>query len=121
MNDSDETFNNDFEYSRKVYLDLIATGQEALTTMIDVADQTGHPRSYEVLSGMIKNISDVNDRLMDIHKKKKDVLKPDNPQQIEGSVNNNLFVGTTAELQKLLQKEKEEKIINGEVLNDSSE
>ena len=75
MKDSDSLVNDDFDYSRKVYLDLIATGQEALTQMLDVADATGHPRSYEVLSGMIKHISDVNDRLMDIHKKKKDIKK----------------------------------------------
>lgn len=118
MNDSDQQdVQNDFEYSRKIYLDLIATGQEALAGMLDVADQTQHPRSYEVLSGMIKNISDVNDRLMDIHKKKKDIQKSDQPAQLPGSgqTTNNLFVGSTAELQKMLlsqSKKSDENVID---------
>jgi len=117
MNDSDrQDVQNDFEYSRKIYLDLIATGQEALQGMLDVADQTQHPRSYEVLSGMIKNISDVNDRLMHIHKKKKDIQKSDQPAALPGAgTTNNLFVGSTAELQKMLlsqSKKKEENVID---------
>ena len=100
MEDSDKQVQDDFEYSRKVYLDLIATGQEALQGMLDVADQTQHPRSFEVLGGLIKHISDVNDRLMDVHKKKKDMQKKDIPALPQTT--NNLFVGSTAELQKML-------------------
>ena len=58
----------------------------------------------EVLSGMIKNISDVNDRLMDLNKKKKDLDKKDEIQKIANTTNN-LFVGSTTELQKLLKKD----------------
>lgn len=104
MSDSDG-LEDDFEYSRKVYLDLIATGQEALQNMLDVADETAHPRSYEVLSGMIKNISDVNDRLMDIHKKRKDIKKKDQPVPsipAQGNTTNNLFVGSTTDLQRMI-------------------
>jgi len=107
MSDSDRQVEDDFEYSRKVYLDLIATGQEALGSMLDVADESQHPRSYEVLSGMIKNISDVNDRLMDIHKKKKDIAKPADQAALPPTTNN-LFVGSTAELQKMLISNKKE-------------
>lgn len=104
MSDSDKDVVDDFEYSRKVYLDLITTGQEALQNMLDVADETAHPRSYEVLSGMIKNISDVNDKLMDIHKKKKDLMKKDGRKDLPpgGTTNNNLFIGSSTDLQRLL-------------------
>ena len=72
--------------------------------MIDVARNLEHPRAYEVLSGMIKNVSDVNDRLMDLNKKKKDFYKND-IKQIEGNntTNNNLFVGSTTDLQRMLK------------------
>lgn len=117
MIDSDG-LEDDFEYSRKVYLDLIATGQEALQNMLDVADETAHPRSYEVLSGMIKNISDVNDRLMDIHKKRKDIKKKDQSANVipnQGNTTNNLFVGSTTDLQRMILNTKE--IENSKVID----
>ena len=105
MKDSDQQIDDDFDFSRKVYLDLISTGQEALSNMINVADATEHPRAYEVLSGMIKNIGDINDKLMDHHKKKKEIHKTeskDSPAQIPSSTTNNVFFGSTSDLQKLL-------------------
>ena len=72
--------------------------------MIEVARESEHPRAFEVLSGMIKNISDVNDRLMDLNKKKKDLDKSEEIKNI-ATTTNNLFVGSTAELQKILKKE----------------
>ena len=80
----DENVENDYEYSKRTYYDLIEKGQNALDDMIDVARNLEHPRAYEVLSGMIKNVSDVNDRLMDLNKKKKDFYKNDT-KQIEGN------------------------------------
>jgi|TARA_Y100001980_G_C14266802_1_gene106274 hypothetical protein len=100
----DENVENDYEYSKRTYYDLIEKGQNALDDMIDVARNLEHPRAYEVLSGMIKNVSDVNDRLMDLNKKKKDFYKNDT-KQIEGNntTNNNLFVGSTTDLQRMLK------------------
>tara|TARA_Y100001980_G_C14549032_1_gene330638 strand:+ start:2622 stop:3002 length:381 start_codon:yes stop_codon:yes gene_type:complete len=99
----DENVENDYEYSKRTYYDLIEKGQNALDDMIDVARNLEHPRAYEVLSGMIKNVSDVNDRLMDLNKKKKDFYKND-IKQIEGNTtNNNLFVGSTTDLQRMLK------------------
>ena len=72
--------------------------------MIEVARESEHPRAFEVLSGMIKNISDVNDRLMDLNKKKKDLDRKEEIKNIANTTNN-LFVGSTAELQKLLKNE----------------
>ena len=108
----DENVENDYEYSKRTYYDLIEKGQNALDDMIDVARNLEHPRAYEVLSGMIKNVSDVNDRLMDLNKKKKDFYKND-IKQIEGNTtNNNLFVGSTTDLQRMLLNK--EKVIDAE-------
>ena len=102
----DENVENDYEYSKRTYYDLIEKGQNALDDMLDVAKNLEHPRAYEVVSGMIKNVSDVNDRLMDLNKKKKDFYKND-MKQIEGNTtNNNLFVGSTTDLQRMLQNVK---------------
>ena len=110
MSDSDKNphMDDDFEYSRQVYYNLLVKGEEAMDRMIDVADATEHPRAYEVLSGMMKNMSDINDRLMDLHKKKKDISKVEgkSQRQLEGeSKTTNVFLGSTTELQKMLQAE----------------
>ena len=105
MSDSDK-INNDYEYSRETYYELVEKGKQSLELMIEVARESEHPRAFEVLSGMIKNISDVNDRLMDLNKKKKDIDKKEEIKKIENTTNN-LFVGSTADLQKILKNEKE--------------
>jgi hypothetical protein len=76
--------------------------------MIEVARESEHPRAFEVLSGMIKGIADVNDKLMDLNKKKKDVEKSDVPAlENRGNTTNNVFLGSTTELQRFLQNEKQ--------------
>jgi hypothetical protein len=105
MTDSDNAI-NDFEYSRRTYYDLITKGQDALEEMIEVAKALEHPRAFEVVAGMIKNISDVNDRLADLHKKKKDYMKKEDPKKDQGqitSTTNNVFIGSTTDLQRMLQ------------------
>jgi hypothetical protein len=80
--------------------------------MIEVARESEHPRAFEVLSNMMKGISDVNDKLMDLNKKHKDINKEDKElKQIENQTNN-LFIGTTTDLQRLLQAENEPKVID---------
>ena len=74
-------------------------GKDALDTMVEVARESYHPRAYEVLSGMMKNMADINDKLMDLNKKNKDINKED----IKQVTNNNVFLGSTADLQKLLK------------------
>jgi predicted RNase H-like HicB family nuclease len=91
---------SDYDYSRETYYELIEKGKDALETMIEVARESEHPRAYEVLSGMIKNVSDVNDRLMDLNKKMKDIEKKEDVKQIENQQNN--FYLSTAELQKMM-------------------
>ena len=105
----EKNVDNDYKYSRDTYYELVEKGKERLELMIEVARESEHPRAFEVLSGMIKNISDVNDRLMDLNKKKKDLDKKEEIQKIANTTNN-LFVGSTAELQKILKNES--KIVN---------
>lgn len=103
---------NDFEFSRQTYYDLILKGQEALDEMLMVAKSTEHPRSYEVVAGLIKNISDVNDRLMDNHKKNKDLKAPNKFERDENDRPAVAFVGTTSDLQRMLQKAHEENMVD---------
>jgi hypothetical protein len=91
----------DYEYSRDTYYDLIEKGRESLELMIEVARESEHPRAFEVLSGMIKGIADVNDKLMDLNKKQKELTKEDKPSE-STTTNNNLFVGSTTDLQRML-------------------
>lgn len=113
MRDSDNNIvNDDYEYSKGVYLDLISRGQEALQQMMDVADESQHPRAYEVLANLIKTVSDTNDKVMDLNKKMKDIKKKDDKSsdQIETKTTNNVFIGSTTDLQRMLQDAAKEPI-----------
>jgi ABC-type proline/glycine betaine transport system substrate-binding protein len=99
------TANNDFEYARQIYHDLLAKGSESMEEMMEVARATEHPRAFEVLSNMMKNISDINGNLMDMHKKKKDFEQKEQKALPQGQTTNNVFVGSTADLQRMLQDE----------------
>jgi len=94
---------DDYEYSRSTYYELIDKGRESLDVLMEVARETEHPRAFEVLSGMIKNMADINDKLMDLNKKTRDLNKEE-VKAIENKTTNNLFVGSTTDLQRLLQQ-----------------
>ncbi len=100
---SEKNIKNDYDYSRETYYDLLEKGKESLQLMIEVARESEHPRAFEVLSGMMKNMADINDKLMDLNKKEKELQKPETKQV--GNTTNNVFLGSTADLQKLLGKE----------------
>lgn len=102
--EEDKNVKSDYEYSREVYYDLIEKGRNALEDMIEVARESEHPRAFEVLAGLIKNTSDVNDKLMDLNKKHKDINSKDEPKAV-GQTTNNLFVGSTTDLQRLLHSQ----------------
>ena len=104
MTDDKDNVSNDYDYSRETYYELIEKGKDALENMIEVARESEHPRAYEVLATMIKNVSDVNDRLMDLNKKQKDMNKTDDVKQVENQ-QNNYFLGSTADIQKLLKED----------------
>ena len=109
MMDSD-TANNDFEYARQTYHNILAKGSEAMEEMMEVARATEHPRAFEVLATTMKTLADVNGSLLDLHKKKKDIDKKDQVPGLPptGGTTNNLFVGSTAELQKFLMSQRQD-------------
>lgn len=117
MDKEKKNIGEDYDYSRATYYELIEKGRESLDLMIEVARESEHPRAFEVLSGMIKNISDVNDKLMELNKKTKDV-KAEGPKEDQKAItNNNVFIGSTTDLQRLLQKN-EEKVIDVSTADD---
>jgi|TARA_R110000744_G_scaffold77895_1_gene153477 hypothetical protein len=107
--EDNKNVDNDYQYSREVLFDLIEKGRGALEDMIEVARESEHPRAFEVLSGLMKNTADINDKLLDLNKKHKDI-NTDPLKQIEnGTTNNNVYVGSTADLQRMLQDVKSAK------------
>ena len=92
----------DYEYTRGNLYSIIEKGQEAINGILELAQESEMPRAYEVAGQLIKSVSDATDKLMDLQKKLKDVNEE---QQTKGpnTVNNALFVGSTAELQKILK------------------
>jgi hypothetical protein len=100
---SSEDIRKDYEYTRGNLYSIIEKGQEAINGILELAQESEMPRAYEVAGQLIKNVSDATDKLMDLQKKLKDVTED---KEVKGptTVNNALFVGSTAELQKLLKK-----------------
>ena len=92
----------DYEYTRGELYSLIDQGQEAVRGALEVAQESGHPRAYEVAVAAMKHVSDMTDKLADLHKKMKDL---DEDKKGPSKVTNNaMFVGSTAELQKMLKE-----------------
>jgi hypothetical protein len=97
-----EDIKKDYEYTRGNLYSLIEKGQEAINGILELARESEMPRAYEVAGQLIKNVSDATDKLMDLQKKLKDI---EEERGVRGptSVTNALFVGSTAELSKLLK------------------
>ena len=94
---------DDYEFSRTTYKDLINTGMRSLDTLAELARESEHPRAFEVLSRAIKDVADTTEKLMELQKRKKDLNKEEEEKQKrEAITNNNLFVGSTADLQKMI-------------------
>jgi hypothetical protein len=104
--------NKDYDYTRGNLYSLIEKGQEAINGIMEVAGETASPRAYEVAGQLIKSVADTTDKLADLHKKIKDI-EEDNSKNQGNVTNNALFVGSTAELQKMLK--------DGMLNNNSSE
>ena len=104
-----EDKDKDYEYSRETLYDLIEKGREGIEEMIEVARQSEHPRAYEVLAGLIKDTANTSEKLMDLHRKIKSIDQMMLPSpEPSGTTTNNLFVGSTTELQKMLTDLKHE-------------
>lgn len=95
-----EKLENDFEYARENLYNIIERGTDALNGIVDLAAQSQHPRSYEVVADLVRTLSTANKDLLDLQKKMKDMQPEDKGPS---KVTNNLFVGTTKDLTNLLQ------------------
>ena len=102
IKDSVDDIRKDYDYTRGNLYSLIEKGQEAINGILELAQESEMPRAYEVAGQLIKNVADATDKLLDLQKKLKDV---EEEKQVRGpsTVNNALFVGSTAELAKMLK------------------
>ena len=101
--DESPEIQQDYEYSRAQLYSLIEKGQEAVDGILEVAQESESARSYEVAGQLIKHVADTADKLMDLQKKVKDIEEVDTKKTTQVT-NNSLFVGSTAELQKMLKQ-----------------
>ena len=106
----DKEIKDDYEFSRATYRDLIHNGTRSLDVMHELARESEHPRAFEVLSNSIKNIADVTDKLMAVQATKKKLNK-EKSEADRHVTNNNVFVGSTADLQRMLSGKDEKNII----------
>ena len=97
---------DDYEYARSNLYSLVDKGQEAVNGALDLAMSSDHPRAYEVAGQLIKHVGDVADKLMALQKDKKNV-KEESAKKVV--TNNSLFVGSTADLQKMLKNASKKK------------
>ena len=90
---------DDYEFSRDTYKELISVGTQSMDSLAELARESEHPRAFEVLSNHLKSIGDITDKLMKLQKSKKELTQDDVKKEI---TNNNVFVGSTTELQRML-------------------
>ncbi len=102
---NDSKLDNDFEYARGNLYQVIENGSNALTELLEVAQQSQHPRAFEVVATLVRTLSDANIALMDLSKKKQTIETTANGGNNPSTVNNTLFVGSTGDLQKLIKKQ----------------
>ena len=96
-----EDMDSDYKYSRENFYNLIERGQDAIDGILEIAKESEHPRAYEVVGQLIKNVSEVTEKLADLQDKMKKLKEL--PETGPKHVTNALYVGSTAELQKLLK------------------
>jgi hypothetical protein len=97
----------DFEHARANVLTMIESGKEAIATLSEIATSSQHPRAFEVLAKLIDTTLQANKDLMDLQTKIREISNIDSPINEQAkTINNNLFVGSTAELQKIIQEMK---------------
>ncbi|ADO97448.1 terminase small subunit [Synechococcus phage S-SM2] len=107
IKEASDDIKKDYDYTRGNLYSIIEKGQEAINGILELAQESEMPRAYEVAGQLIKNVADATDKLMDLQKKLKDV-EEEKQSRGPSNVTNALFVGSTAELAKLL-KEKDKK------------
>jgi predicted house-cleaning noncanonical NTP pyrophosphatase (MazG superfamily) len=101
---ADDKVESDYNKSRDNLHDLLLKGQDALNHALEVAKQSEHPRAFEVVGNLIKQLADVNQQLMDIHQQKQKLDAPGKAEASKQVTNNNaIFVGSTSELAKMIK------------------
>jgi len=99
----DEQADGDVDTARTGLYDALSLSQQAVQDMLSIAQQSQHPKAYEVLNGAIKTMADISMGLADLQLKKQRLVKGTNQPAGESGVTNNLFVGSTAELQQMIE------------------
>jgi hypothetical protein len=94
---------NDYDITRNNLRELLTTGQNALYSALEVAKQSEHPRAFEVVGNLMKQLADVNQQLLDIHQQKQKLDAPKKLEAAKSVTNNAIFVGSTSELAKMIQ------------------
>ena len=107
IKEASDDIKKDYDYTRGNLYSIIEKGQEAINGILELAQESEMPRAYEVAGQLIKNVADATDKLMDLQKKLKDV-EEEKQSRGPSNVTNALFVGSTAELAKLLKSERKE-------------
>lgn len=96
---------DDYDHARDNLRELLMQGKSALETALSVAKSSEHPRAFEVVGGLMKQLADINQQLMDIHQQKKKLEEPaKGTASKEVTHNNAIFVGSTADLSKMIKK-----------------
>lgn len=112
---AEKDIQDDYEYSRDIYRDLIDTGMRSLDSLAELARESEHPRAFEVLSRSIKDIADTTDKLMSLQKNKKELAnKEDSSNEGKTVTNNNMFIGSTTDLQRMILQQGEKEVIENE-------
>ena len=96
-----EDIDNDYEYQRQNFYNLVEKGTDAIEGILELAKESEHPRTYEVAGNLIKQVAEVTEKLGDLQEKMRKLKEV--PNNAPKSVTNALFVGSTAELQKMLK------------------
>ena len=102
IKEASDDIKKDYDYTRGNLCSIIEKGQEAINGILELAQESEMPSAYEVAGQLIKNVADATDKLMDLQKKLKDV-EEEKQSRGPSTVNNALFVGSTAELAKMLK------------------
>lgn len=105
IDNNENVIESDTDYARKNIRSLIEKGNDAMDKLLMVADQSEHPRAYEVAAGLIKNLADLNKDLLELQKRKRD-LQPKESAQNNLNIDKAVFVGSTAELVKMIKSNK---------------
>jgi|TARA_R110000822_G_scaffold142939_4_gene281083 hypothetical protein len=109
--DEQKNIDDDYNYTRANLYNILEKGRESLDLMIEVARQSEHPRAFEVLSNMMKQMAEINEKLTDLNKKQKSMKEEKEDMGNRKVTNNNLFIGSSVELQRLLKQNSDEEVI----------